>query len=354
MSIPSTMANVIVEGNTVEAGGAGGAFTYKYMMFNSADSKILNNHFSGIVSDAGAAVMIWLANCTNNVRGNTFVRGSSSINTYIVSTGSNDQIITDNIFDNTTSDGSNTILASGLTANSLYEKNKNQTAYAMVPVGAAKDGTVITNGWSVFESTTGPFTAPSTALYTTSGYLYDMMVLKIFDTTASPSGHQFGLSLDVSSRVPAGAKITDIRISLYNPSGVISAFLTSGNFFELVLSSSRNHTDSINLTTYQSSTTFASWMLSFSSKASLSLTTGNELYPSYQVLEIPTTSFTGTYIDSSGGSHSVTGTDISDNYVVGNDNTILANLRFVYTASAAGSAAHPLLLISPLIITYTW
>lgn len=352
MSIPSTISNVLIEGNTVEAGNA---FNYNYIIFTSSDCRIMNNYFSGIKDDVGASVMLWLTNGTNNISGNTFVRGSSSINAYIVNIGSYDQIITDNIFDSSTSDGSSQVLASNLTATSLYDRNKNQTGYSIVPLGTNKPAIFhfnapVANAYSIFQSSDLPPTGTNDII-NTSSYLYDMMMLKIFDTESSPTSQKFTASVDITKSVPFGAKIVDIQCSLYNPSGG-SITLSTGNSFTLALNKSRDHVDSINITTYLGTST-ANWNLLYTTGTSFTMSTGSEFYPAYHTLDLNTTNYTGTVINN-GSTSSVTNQDISNNYVVNSDGNIIANLAFTYEASGTGTAATPLLLISPIVVTYVW
>ncbi len=374
MTIPSTFSDVLIEGNTIGVGagqssgtpvyfgyGASASLQDGYIIYTNADCRISNNYISGAVTQANT-FMLGLSSCSCQVRGNTFVRESASITAYIISSGVNDQIITDNIFDGYTVDGSTSQdvspLAVGLTSASRYANNKNQVGYAIIPLGTNKPtifhlNAPVANAFSVFNSTDVPLTA-SNDVFTTSGYLYDMMVMKIFDTETVPTSQKFTTSVDITSSVPYGAKIIDVKCSIFNASGG-TVLLTANNSFTLSLSKSRNHTQSIDIVSHPSTGILIgvyNWELLYTTGASFTTTTGSELFPAAQVIEIPTLNYTGTVISGTAGS--VSNQDVSSNYVVSSDGNIIANLAFTYQAASTGTAATPLLLISPIVVTYVF
>jgi len=357
MTLSSNFSNVLIDGNTFE-----GTSTYNYDLVAEigTNSTIINNYFSGTINNP-TITMLDILNCSCIIKNNTFIRGSNTIPSYINNTGSNDQIITDNIFDGYTVDGTSTTLIASLTANSIYTQNKNQVGYSIIPLGAEKT--------SIFQFGTSPndfalfnyidFPPPSSIsnAEVTAGYGSvgrDVYVLKIYNDQVSPTQQYFSLGIDVSKSIPIGAKIIDAKISIYSPQAANALDTTGNNNFFLSLNTSRSHTSAIDVKTYFSSTD-ASWMNGFSITSSLIITGSNvsNISSNYQVIEIPTLNFTGNTIDGSGTTIPVSNFDISHNYVNGNDYNITANLNFAYKATA-GSALFPLLIVSPLIITYVF
>lgn len=363
MTISSTFSNIIIEGNTIDAGY--GSITYSNLLFTNADCRIFGNYFSGIESNTVATYMLLIGEDSCNIQGNTFVRGANLITSYIRNVGINDHIIVGNIFDGYTVDGS-TIqgtgagqlpLVSGITANTLYTNNKNQVGYAIIPL-SVHNPTLFALGTppSTEKAVTtvlnwaGPNVITSNA-YVTSGVHGDAMVTKIFDDSASP-GHTFILTTTLSGLVPIGAKIIDAKVAIYNPSGA-TITLSSADFMTLTLNKSYTATNSLNIATFPSTST-SNWTIAYSSSTTFTCTTGTELYPTAMVLEIPTLNYNGTIINN-GSSSGVSNDNISTNYVVDGNSTLLANLDIFFTASApSSSTTTPLLLISPIIITYVF
>lgn len=356
MSLPSTISNIIISGNTIDGGSSSsGSFTYASLLYTYADCRVFNNYLSGIQSSISIAIMCVLDGCSCNIQGNTFVRGNSAIKYYIDATNTTDQIITGNIFDGYTVDGTNTVLVHNLTANSLYTANKNQTGYAIIPLGTNKPA--IFQYGSLFDGLFVTSDVPpdsATDYGVAGGDLFDPFVLKIYDDTASPSNRFFTMNIDITKSIPVGAKILDAKISIYNPSSIALDTSTS-NQFNLFLVSGLNHTSSVDVKTYDSAG-IASIMFGYVSQAQLMINAGNEpnMRSTYQVLEIPTLNFTGNAATTGNATAPISNTDISKNYVSGNEYNISANLLFFYKASSQGTAGIPLIVVSPLIINYVW
>src|SRR5271165_1880622 len=139
------ISDVLIEGNTITYGNltADGTTILNYgyetlLSINFADALIVNNTFIGINSDPSNInnAMITLETCRCTIRNNLFLRGATIINSYITDLSESlSHIITDNYFDsNTVDNASNENLVVQITPSSTYERNKNQTAYAIVPV----------------------------------------------------------------------------------------------------------------------------------------------------------------------------------------------------------------------------
>src|SRR5258708_38300416 len=119
MSLTTTLSNVIIKNNTISSGaqtpdGSNSALTtlnYGTMLSSNADCEMFGNTFEGITASAN---MLSLSGGSHKISHNKFIRKSTSINTYINYTGSNDCMIVDNFFDGYTVDGSSDILVAGL------------------------------------------------------------------------------------------------------------------------------------------------------------------------------------------------------------------------------------------------
>ena len=374
MTIPSTLSNILIEGNTIDAGYAGGGspFTYTSLVTTSSDCRVFNNYFSGIQNSSPPTYsLMFIGNASCNIQGNTFIRSSNAIHSYISVIGSDDQIITGNIFDGYTVDGSSTINVSGLTSNSLYTNNKNQVGYAIIPLGTEKTATygftsgIITHAyplynWQNFDNTGSTnYTLNSLGVNdadVTSGFLYDNYVIKLFNSETSPTQQYFSIAIDITKSLPIGAKIIDAKISIFNPSSITLDYSGGSNNFSFALSASKNHSDVIDIQTHYSKGT-TSWLLDHNATGSLIInSSGSEalLRSTYQIIEIPTLNFSGSLTDTSGTTTTVVNTNISSYYVVGNDSNIMARLHFFYKGSTTGGNTDPLILISPIVITYVF
>jgi hypothetical protein len=134
MSLEASVANIVIRNNRFEQGRSsdtGTLTTHKYTahawIYGSAN--INSNVF---MSPSTSSDILNIDNCSCTITNNKFIRGSVSINSYVRVYGSNEQIITDNIFDQTTIDGSSENLVLNVPSTSVYERNKNQTKYIAV------------------------------------------------------------------------------------------------------------------------------------------------------------------------------------------------------------------------------
>lgn len=137
MALPTTFSDTIIEGNTFSVGyytdgSSVLSNTYTQLLNTSSESIITGNTFGGVT---GGNTMISISDCACTIMSNNFVRGSTAVSAYITASGTKDQIITHNVFDKETVDGSTETLVSGITTTSQYEKNKNQTKYAIKSLG---------------------------------------------------------------------------------------------------------------------------------------------------------------------------------------------------------------------------
>jgi hypothetical protein len=134
MSLETSVANIVIRDNRFDQGRSsdtGTLTTHKYTahawVYGSAN--INGNIF---VSPSASSDILNIDNCSCTITNNKFIRNSVSINSYIRVYGSNEQIITDNIFDQATIDGTTETLVLNIPSTSVYERNKNQTKYTAI------------------------------------------------------------------------------------------------------------------------------------------------------------------------------------------------------------------------------
>jgi len=236
MVFETPINNVVIDGNTFDYGtytpdgnpaSSPIVYSYFYCVTTTLDTTITNNYFSGIAkpSLAGVPSIIDIGSGSNIIKNNIFNRSASTIYAYIVCNSTNDQIITDNIFDGYTVDGLTdenlikgvNLTATGLSVGSTYNNNKNQTGYSMIPVLVGE------KLWS--ESSTGPynedplsppFISPSTfggagANQTTAAAMYASLTLQ--DTTQ----HGYFRTYDIAKIVPINTQILEVKQGVYAP-----------------------------------------------------------------------------------------------------------------------------------------
>lgn len=372
MVLSSTLSNCLIEGNTTDFGfstpdgSSTNTYNYTIALSASADCRIMQNTFSGVASGISPTVMVDLFHCSCEIQSNTFIRNANTLLAYLRSDGYFDHIIVDNIFDQNTVDGSTTTLITGFPATTVYQRNKNQIGYAIIPmttqVPSLYNYTTVglTTYYILAASDLPPIVA--TDLGVTTGAFRDRFAMHLYDDTASPTQRFFGLGLDTSKSIPFGTRILDAQVSVYNPSS-IALDTSATNTFQLSLDASRNHTLAIDSKTF-SSQSGSTWLFNFSSTITLTINGGNEpnMRSAFQLIDLNTTnfttgtsgSFTRSAINSSGSPITQVSADNSASYVSSSDTTIVASLTFAYKASSQGTSNTPLIVVSPLIVTYTW
>jgi hypothetical protein len=264
MVFSTPIYNIIIDGNSFDYGtytpdGNPSSTPITYSYYNcvgtTSDTIVTNNYFSGmaapgqIVLGSSSSHLVIGAN-SSIVKNNIFNRGSTSIYAYIVNNSTDDQIITDNVFDGYTVDGTDENLVkgiylnsppqpyynpTGLTVGSTYCNNKNQTGYAFVPVlvgekqfqgeGALGDG--INYNGNVNE-------VPPSEIFSTAGGgldgnpIYASAVLQ--DTTPTSYARVF----DMTKIVPLNTQILEVKQGIYSASAG-HTFDYTGTSFELAV-----------------------------------------------------------------------------------------------------------------------
>jgi hypothetical protein len=230
MTLETTLTNIFIEGNVIDQGVSsnGSPITYNYTNRAqiSGSSNISGNTFANPTASENM-LDITAGSCI--ITNNKFIRASTTISSYINNAGSGDQIITNNIFDNSTIDGTNDIIVSNLTETSIYKDNKNQVIYIPVSVVPALLGTDTSNFFKF-----GHFDATNFGLGGTgggSGLRFDNAYIgrlayrgDIALTQASANFY-----LDLTNHIPVGASIIDSKIGLYAPT--VGATIAGTNEF---------------------------------------------------------------------------------------------------------------------------
>lgn len=182
MTSISLVPNIKVRGNNI-SGNTTYTYTHNFNL-NGGAALIDGNNFAIPSLNAN---MLSLTDCNCTITNNTFVRGSTSITSYINYPEAAQQIITNNTFDKSTVNGTSDVLIVGLPAGSIYEKNINQVMYipifpSMELVGAVNAGA-------------DPSILPSTSI-------------EYSDTTL----HNHNLGYDLTANIPAGMQIISAKI----------------------------------------------------------------------------------------------------------------------------------------------
>jgi len=237
--------NLIIDGNSFDYGKytpdgnpASTPTIYKYFnnIIVNSDAIITNNFISGMappgqfVAGSLSSNLVIEANWSCVVKNNTFVRGDTTIYAYIVNNSLDDQIITDNVFDGYTVDGTDENLVkgiflnsppqpyftpTGLSVGSTYNNNKNQTGYSILPVLVGE------KLWS--DGYTGPYnqdfiSSPSTpstfggagANNAVAAAIYATLILQ--DTTQ----HGYFRTYDITKIVPINTQILEVTQGIYS------------------------------------------------------------------------------------------------------------------------------------------
>lgn len=242
MALSSTLSNCVIEGNSVDSGfyTADGttvsSYTYNQLLLTSADCKIKNNNFSAI---SASGTMLSLNNCSCDIQGNTFKRGSASITAYIASTGSQDHMIVKNIFDSNTVDGSSIDLVTGLSTASIYQENKNQTAYAFLSaLEGEKQWDTQTPNYINISGSFPTFTTLSTgdaAIHALVPYV------EIQIDSGDISNHFYNRIFALNPLLPSGVTILELKQGLFSRYSGGNTFEYGNTFFYLSVTSAINN-----------------------------------------------------------------------------------------------------------------
>lgn len=234
MSLDIILADVLIDGNGFQNGFAtngGSQFSYSYAscLTTSADCRISNNQLNGITNNSSSGSFFSLNNCSCNVTNNNFVRGNSLLSAYISGTGIYDQTIVGNIFDFSTTDGTNENLVNGLTSTSVYMQNKNQIGYVLIPMYYFRNS--ISRGSASSAVIGVAFEDSSFGLSgDDNGPPYQSMLccFEIFTSVNTACDVQFNGS--IKPFLPLNAKLLETTIGISNPNGTVGITTSEGTF----------------------------------------------------------------------------------------------------------------------------
>lgn len=333
MALPTTFTDTVIEGNNISVGyytdgSSVLSNSYDSLLYNTCDAIITGNSFSGITS--GSSTMMSLSSCSCTINNNNFIRGSNTVTSYISCTGTQDQIITHNVFDKETTNGTVETLVSGITTNSQYEKNKNQTKYAIKSLGMEMYHPYIDPPvWDANNSywvTTYDFIGGSNA--------YSFQTQGFIRTSSAHVGplRAVGFYANLSSVLPNNVKIlnTLLGFKFHTIGANLSTAVTSSLVTQLHFTS-----QDINVDISTPASTLAA---TFTSNV-----TGS--------VAAPTTNISGGGYSTS-VNHYISGDYSSNSFITSEGKNIIFSLR--YSFGNTGSTGTSAYLLSPVIIKYRW
>ncbi len=319
MVIESSLANIVISNNTIDQGRfsdgvAPIAYNYDFNAWIFGSANITGNSF---LSSTTSTDILNLDTCSCTVTNNKFVRGSTSINSYIRSYGPNDQFITNNLFDSTTVNGSSLILVAGITTTSVYTKNKNQTGYLYVPIFDNSSG--ILGLIDAFNQTTlNDYTLGQSKF----GGLGTQLIFK------SGAAVNFSRNFNIGTLLEPGAKIKEIKLGTFISTGTVTPSSSQLIAMNIFAPANDQYMDVQN---------------TFSTPPTLT-TFGTD--PQYII------DSSGKFTNITASTQYITYTPISTNpyFTVGKDYQLYVRLRISVTFDAANWT----MLFSPFKITYVW
>lgn len=220
MTLETSLANIVISNNIIDQGRFSDgttpvAYNYDFNAWIFGSANIIGNNF---FSSSAGTDMLNIDDCSCIITNNKFVRGSTTINSYIRNYGPNDQIITNNLFDQSTVDGgasdASNVLVTGLSASSTYSHNKNQIIYVPIAIPGGTFTTSIANGDIVVDTSLS-------AVFNTFNYL----LIGINSTSLTT----FYINFNLNDALPDSVKLLTAKIGIFNIVAGVGT-LTSGTF----------------------------------------------------------------------------------------------------------------------------
>lgn len=242
MTTPTSIRNVKIKDNLITTGSSSTGstpivYTYTSNMSLGADAVIYGNTFSGCFGNGISSTnLISITSGSSIITNNNFIRGvGSPIAVYIAATSATDQTITNNLFDQTTVDGTIDVLTSGLSDGSIFHSNKNQVIYIPIQLG------------------TGTYTDPSNIRYYTTANSSVANNLIYFESSIFTTASQYAVvNYILNDILPSGIRVAEMKIGLtavVGAAAVLSA-TPSDNQFNMGITSvnnaSANYTAGVN------------------------------------------------------------------------------------------------------------
>jgi len=244
MALESSLANIVIRNNTIDQGrvsdGASPViYNYDYNAWIFGSANITGNSFLSAVASTD---MLNIDGCSCTITNNKFVRGATSINSYVRGYGSQDQFITNNLFDSTTINGSSLTLVTGISARSFYARNKNQTGTLYIPINETISGTIGNSDQFYVATQAG------TSDYKLVSYKLGGLV------TAAVAVASIALDLvkifNISARLEQGVKITEIKLGVFVLAGTITPSSTQAIARYNIMAASNDQYMTANNATY--------------------------------------------------------------------------------------------------------
>lgn len=225
-------SNIVVENNVIDKSAWTDGLTptvYKYdhcaHIYGSA--KIEGNTFAN--PNVGADMLkTQTGSCT--IRNNKFIRNDTTISTYIkhvYTDGSGIHNITENVFDNSTVDGTSEKLVSGLNVGSIYTRNRNQTGFIYIPVynNDRAQLSFIALAHDQFQNT-------NTNVFNYTQYKNNSLVTTLETASNSPSSPNtllFHRTIQLDEWLEPGMQVAQIGMGAFIPTGTVDPGLLSSH-----------------------------------------------------------------------------------------------------------------------------
>lgn len=234
---------VIISGNMTSKGTSlnSDLTTYTDYYFSSpviktrVSATITNNSFRGL---SAIGILADIGGTNHLVSDNFFYRDGYTISSYITSSGNS--VIVDNFFDNATVDGSNELVVDNSSAtSSIYERNKNQTAYMAIPLYDAK---MTADGYL--------FYSPDADYDLSPGLISSSKKPNFSITVDDTSGHNTKWMIELSSKLPNSVQILEIKSGIFaNAGSGVPDVVVSSNYYTMIAQSTN-----INITNFSTGT----------------------------------------------------------------------------------------------------
>lgn len=339
MSLETSIANIVIRDNKFDQGRVSDTvsitthkYTYHAWVYGSAN--IQGNIF---LAPTASSDMLNIDNCTCLITNNKFIRDSVTVNSYIRIYGSNEQTVINNIFDQSTIDGSSETLVLNISNTSVYERNKNQT----------KNIAILPNSGE-YRSWTNPNLYTSTSHYgsmvTTDGsgsggYRY-MIQANIISDTSNPGSQRFTeFFINLSNFLPKGVKILNHLIGM--KFGALSANLNQSVTSTMAVRM---------MTTVASNPVNASFSSPASTYAFVSGTTASGTTTLENTVTTSTSITSGTYSTST--VYYNTANYTANNFVNQESVNIIVSMKYSFSTTATSASSST--IWSPLLIKYRW
>jgi hypothetical protein len=231
MALPTSLKNVKIRDNTIHVGyssntGSITPHTYSSCMSLAADAIVQGNTIAGCIGgSSGSTNLMTVSSASCLIQSNVFIRGAGSpVGSYITFTGTNESVITGNMFDQTTIDGSNHQLVQGLMASSVYTANKNQVDYLVISLNDYTSTVDVEGFHGRLVNSTGSVV--------NSGLASSPNINFIIETSAQFS---YGTVVPVGAFLPFGAKVLEMKVGVLGDDGGTTPTVNTGGTNELII-----------------------------------------------------------------------------------------------------------------------